>query len=103
MKNEEVLDLIARNKKFYSVFFRAILLVYLLILAFAFLRMLSAFSSRGLGIEVVAVLYVLFFCDYLVFDCVFYCSCFWRVGCKQTLQGEGGRGVTQPVETYNSP
>lgn len=60
MKNEEVLDLIARNKKFYSVFFRAILLVYLLILAFAFLRMLSAFSSRGLGIEVVAVLYVLF-------------------------------------------
>lgn len=61
MKNEEVLDLIARNKKFYSVFFRASLLIYLLILAFAFLRMLSAFSSRGLGIEVVAVLYVLFF------------------------------------------
>ena len=103
MKNEEVLDLIARNKKFYSVFFRAILLVYLLILAFAFLRMLSAFSSRGLGIEVVAVLYVLFLVTIWYLIVCFIVLVFWRVGCKQTLQSEGDRGVTQSVEIYNSP
>lgn len=60
MKNEEVLDLIARNKKFYSVFFRASLLIYLLILAFAFLRMFNSVSDRRHDGEWLFVLFVLF-------------------------------------------